>query len=249
MTRNRVWLAPVTAIAGIAVLLLSSTLGLTAGAATGHSQAGASASACGQARVPLGASGHFRILAGTTITNTGNTVITGSIGLSPGSAITGFPPGTVSGKMAVADTAASNGQASLLVAYNNAMGRTNCPTLVSGNLGGKTLGPGLYHSSSSLSISSGALTLNAHGNRGAIFIFQISSKFTMTSGRTVVLAGGAQAANVYWVIGTSATLGTTAVLYGTILAHKSISMATGATLHGRALAQIGAVTLADNTVS
>lgn len=251
MTQHRVWLAPVIAIAGIAVLLLSSTLGLAVAAATGGSQAGAgaSSSACGQARVPLGAAGHFRILAGTTITNTGNTVVTGSLGLSPGSAITGFPPGTVSGKMSVADTAASNGQASLLVAYNNAMGRTNCPTLVSGNLGGKTLGPGLYHSSSSLSISSGVLTLNAHGNGGAIFIFQIASKFTMTSGRTVVLAGGAKAVNVYWVIGTSATLGTTAVLYGTILAHKSISMATGATLNGRAFAQIGAVTLAGNTVS
>jgi Ice-binding-like len=247
MPRNRGWLAPVLAIAGIAALMLSGLIGGAVGTAPSMGS-GASATHCGQSRVPLGAAGDFRVLAGTTITNTGATVVHGSLGLSPGSAVTGFPPGTITGQRDVTNKAAANGKAGLLNAYNNARGRTNCPTLVAGNLGGRTLGPGLYDSTSSLMISSGDLTLNAHGNRGAIFIFQIQTKFTMTAGRTVILSGGAQAANIYWVVGTSATLGTTSVLYGTILSHKSISLATGATLYGRALAQVGAVTLADNTV-
>lgn len=251
MPRSRAWSVPVLAVAAVFALLVSSLVGLSAGASPSsiHTGAGSVPGACTQTRVPLGAAGNFRILAGTTVTSTGNTQITGSLGLSPGSAVTGFPPGTVSGKIAISDKAASNGQSGLTTAIQNALARTTCPTLVSGNLGGKTLGPGLYDSTSSLAISSGHLTLNAHGNSGAIFIFQISTKFTMTSGRSVVLTGGARAANIYWIVGSSATLGTTCTLYGNILAHKSISMATGATLYGRALAQIGAVTLQDNTVS
>jgi hypothetical protein len=200
-------------------------------------------SSCGQASIPLGAAGNFRVLAGTTVTNTGMTTVHGNIGVSPGSAVTGFPPGKVTGAIHKADTAAANGQKALVTAFNDGAGRTNCPTSVAGNIGGRTLGPGLYKSTSSLAISSGDLTLSAHGRPGAVFIFQIQTKFTTTSGRKVILAGGAQAANVYWIVGSSATLGTTSVVYGSILAHKSISMATGATLHGRALANIGAVTM------
>jgi hypothetical protein len=203
---------------------------------------------CGQAKITLGAAGNFAVLAGSTVTNTGGTVVHGNLGVSPGSAVTGFPPGKVTGRTDKANTAAANGQLALVKAYNNGMSRSNCRVSVAGNIGGRTLGPGLYHSSSSLAISSGDLTLTAHGHSGAVFIFQVTSKLTVTSGRTVILAGGARASNIYWVVGSSAALGTTSVVYGNILAHKSISIATGAKLHGRALAHIGAVTLAGDKV-
>jgi hypothetical protein len=251
MQLSRPRLGPRALVTVIAAILVSTTLGVTMAAAIGSTQPNGAtvASSCNQGRVPLGAAGNFRILAATTVTNTGKTVVTGNVGLSPGSAVTGFPPGMVSGAKYVADTAAANGQAGLLIAYNNAMARSNCATLIAGNQGGKTLGPGLYDSTSSLAISSGDLTLDAHGNRGAIFIFQIASKLTITSGRQIILSGGARAENVFWVVGSSATVGTTAIVYGVILAHTSISMATGATLHGRALARIGAVTLDGNAIS
>jgi hypothetical protein len=259
---NRTKVAVIAVFAVLAVLVLSASLGPSTGspagagsgtvvpanlASSGTGAAGSSGSptpaACGQATVPLGAAGNFRVLAGTTVTSSGATIVHGNLGVSPGSAVTGFPPGTVTGKIDKADTAAANGQLALVTAYNNAMGRTNCPKAVAGNIGGRTLGPGLYKSTSSLAISSGDLTLTAHGHSGAVFIFQVTTKFTTTSGRKVILAGGALATNIFWVVGSSATLGTTSVLYGTILAHKSISMATGAILHGRALAHIGAVTM------
>jgi hypothetical protein len=259
---------PFAVIAAIAVLVLSTAVGLSqlatrspvqegatvaalngAGAGTDGNASGGSASTCVQASVPLGAAGNFRVLAGTTVTNTGATVVKGNLGVSPGSAVTGFPPGKVTGTQYIADTAAANAQIALAKAYANAMGRTNCPTSVAGNIGGKTLSPGLYVSTSSLAISSGDLTLTAKGHSNAVFIFKIATKFTTSSGRSVILAGGALASNIYWVVGSSATLGTTSVVYGTILAHKSISMATGSTLHGRALAHIGAVTLAGNVVT
>jgi hypothetical protein len=251
MPLNRTRIGSRLVVAAFACLLLSTTIAVTLGAAVPSERgAGAAVSSnCVQSRVPLGAAGGFRVLAATTVTNTGMTVVTGNVGLSPGSSVTGFPPGIVTKQIYVNSKAATNGQASLLTAYNNAMGRTNCANSVAGNLGGKTFGPGLYDSTSSLAISSGDLTLNAHGNRGAVFIFQSASKFSMTSGRQVILAGGAQASNVYWVVGSSATVGTTAVLCGVVLAHTSISFATGATLHGRALARIGAVTLQDTAVS
>lgn len=252
--------APLAALAVVAVFLLAGAVGLVQGAMVSNAQtagqvgSGAvpsvvSSATCGQALIPLGAAGNFRILAGTTITNTGATNVTGNIGVSPGSAVTGFPPGTVSGKIDKADTAAANAEFALMTAYNTAQGRTNCPISVAGNLGGKTLGPGLYKSTSSLSISSGDLTLSAHGHPSAVWVFQMATKLTTTSGRKVILAGGAQATHIFWAVGSSATLGTTSVVYGNILAHKSISLATGAVLHGRALANIGAVTLAGNHVS
>jgi ice-binding like protein len=254
---------PLIAVAAIAVLLLSMGAGAAQGAVQSSSQSSSNAvtlatsaapmiqpkSACGQTMLNLGAAVNYRILAGTTITNTGSTVIKGNIGVSPGSAVTGFPPGNVSGKIHKADTAAGLAQAALVTAYNNGMGRTNCAISESGNLGGKTLTPGLYKSTSSLSISSGDLTLSAKGHPGAVFIFQMASTFSTTSGRAVILAGGAQATHIFWIVGSSATLGTTSVVYGNILAHKSISLAMGAVLHGSALAHLGAVTLAGNHVS
>jgi hypothetical protein len=252
---NRTQLAVIAVFAVLAVLVLSASLGPAPGATnspgsatTAASASGAPMVACTQTNVYLGSAGHFEVLAGTTVTNTGKTTIHGNVGVSPGSAVTGFPPGKVTGAIDKADTAAANAQRALVTAYNNASGRTNCPVAVAGNIGGQTLGPGLYKSTSSLSISSGDLTLSAHGHPAAVFIFQVATKLTMTSGRHVILAGGAQQRNIYWVVGSSATLGTTSVLYGTILAHKSISLATGAVIHGRALANIGAVTLGASIV-
>ncbi|MCI4342140.1 MAG: DUF3494 domain-containing protein [Thermoplasmata archaeon] len=261
---NRSWALPLIVVFAMVLLLLSTAAGLAQGAALTTSQAtttssagtlatsGSStnlpSSACGQKEVKLGAAGNFRVLAGTTVTNTGATVVRGNLGVSPGSAVTGFPPGKVTGAIHKANTAAAAGQKALVTAYNNAMGRTNCPITVAGNLGGKTLSPGLYHSSSSLMISSGDLTLTAKGHPGAVFVFQITSKFTTSTGRKVILAGGAQEKNIFWVVGSSATLGSTSVVYGNILAHKSISLGTGAVLHGRALAHLGAVTLAGDKV-
>ncbi len=196
----------------------------------------------------LGAVASFAILAGSTVTNTGATIVTGDLGVSPGSAVTGFPPGILRGTMHVADPAAALAMADLTKAYNDLAGRTLAPVSVAGNLGGRTLAPGLYKSTSSLAISSGDLTLDARGNANAVFIFQMASTLTTTSGRAVILSGGAKASNVFWQVGSSATLGTTSAFKGTILADQSISLNTGARLNGRALARIGAVTLAGNAV-
>jgi hypothetical protein len=200
------------------------------------------------ARVDLRTAVRFAILAGSTITNTGPTKIVGDVGISPGSAMTGFPPGVIHGHVYVDDSVAQQAKLDLTTAYNDAMGRTLNPIKVAGNIGGETLYPGLYKSTSSLSISSGDLTLDGRGHPGAVFIFQIASKFTMTTGRSVILTNGAQARNVFWATGTSATFGTGCSFYGNLLAHQSISMATGTVMVGRALARVGAVTLQKNTI-
>jgi hypothetical protein len=138
--------------------------------------------------------------------------------------------------------------ADLLAAYNDAAGRTTSPVAVAGNLGGQTLGCGLYKSTSSLEISSGDLTLDGHGDPTAVWIFQMASTFQTVSGRQVLLAGGAKSENVFWQVGTSATLGTTSVVEGTIMADQSITLLTGAVLNGRALARIAAVNLDGNAI-
>jgi hypothetical protein len=203
----------------------------------------------GQAPVALGSAATFVVLAGSTVTNTDATTVTGDLGVSPGTAVTGFPPGTVTGATHAGDPAAAQAQIDLTTAFNDAAGRTVGAVTVAGNLGGQTLTPGLYKSTSSLEISSGDLTLDAQGNATAVFIFQMASTLTTTAGRQVILSGGAKAANVFWQVGSSATLGTTSVFKGNLLADQSITLDNGATLDGRALAQIGAVTLDANTIT
>jgi hypothetical protein len=209
----------------------------------------AKAATLGPAPVVLGSSSTFTVLAGSTITNTGATMVNGDLGLNPGTAVTGFPPGILKGTKHVSDPIAAQAKLDLTTAYNNAAGRTLAPVTLAGNIGGRTLAPGLYKSTSSLAISSGDLTLDAQGDANAVFIFQIASTLTTTSGRKVILSGGAQARNIFWQVGTSATLGTTSVFKGTIMADQAITMTTGATLEGRALARIGAVTLDSNTIT
>ena len=201
-----------------------------------------------QAPVGLGTAGNFAVLAGSTVTNTGPSVISGSVGLAPGSAVTGFPPGIVlAGTTQIANGVALQAKNDLVTAYNDAAGRSSTAT-VSGDLAGRTLTPGVYTSASSLGLS-GQLTLNAQGNPAAVFVFQAGSSLIVGSGADVILIGGAQACNVYWQVGSSATIGTSAAFVGNILALTSVTMTTGATLQGSALARNGAVTLDTNTIT
>lgn len=202
-----------------------------------------------QTSVSLSGASTLAILAGSSITNTGATVVTGDIGLSPGTSIGGFPPGTLNGVLHINDAIANQAKLDLTAAYNDLAGRTSTEIVtLSGNIGGLTLTPGLYKSTSSLAVSSGDVTFDAKGNAAAVFIIQIASTLTTTSGRKVILSGGALASNIYWQVGTSATFGTTSVFKGNILALQSITFNTGATLDGRALAQNGTITMAGNTI-
>jgi hypothetical protein len=203
------------------------------------------AAQAGPAAVYLGSAGTYAVLAASTVTSTGPTVVNGDLGVWPGTAyVAGTPPATVNGSVHAGDVIAQHAQASLNVAYNDAAGRSTAPIGVAGDLGGKTLSPGLYKSTSTLSLT-GTLTL--HGN--GVYIFQVGSALTVGTGGTIVLSGGATAANVFWQVGSSATLGTAADFKGTIMALASVTMATGAKLEGRALALHGAVTMDSNNVT
>jgi hypothetical protein len=208
-----------------------------------------SAAPAGQAPPALGMAEAFVVLAGSTVTNTGATRLTGDLGVSPGTAVTGFLPGAQTGAIHAGDPASASGMADLTTAYNDAAGRTTAPVTVVGDLGGLILPPGLYRSASSISISSGDLTLDGRGDPKAVFIFQIASTLTTTSGRGVLLVGGAKASNVFWQVGSSVTLSAMSGFEGTIMAEQAIALNAGATLNGRALARNGAVTLSGNAVA
>jgi hypothetical protein len=202
-----------------------------------------------QTNVALGSTSTLAVLAGASVTSTGATTITGDMGLSPGSSIGGFPPGILNGVQHVNDNISTQAKLDLTAAYNDLAGRTSTDIVtLSGNIGGLTLTPGLYKSTSSLAISSGDLTFDAKGNANAIFIIQIATTLTTTSGRKVILAGGALASNIFWQVGSSATFGTTSVFKGSVLAMQSITLNTGATIDGRVLARTGSITLAGNTI-
>ena len=191
--------------------------------------------------------GAFSVLAGTTVTNTGSTVVSGDVGVDPGTAVTGFPPGLASGTIHSADAVSSQGEAVLAAGYIDAATRTG-GTAVAGDLVGKTLTAGVYTSTSSLA-DTGDLTLDAQGKPDAVFIFQIASTLITGSGSHIVLANGAKACNVFWQVGSSATLGTNSVFKGTILALTSISVTTGVNVEGRVLARNGAVTLDSDVIT
>ena len=204
--------------------------------------------ACAMAPIVLGSVGNFLAIAGSTLTNTGPSIVDGDIGVSPGTAITGFPPGIINGSLHAADPIAAAAQGDLTTAYNEAAGRTSCSVSKIGDIGGQTLAPGLYKSTSTLSVDAADLTLDAMGDGNAVWIFQAASTFTMLSGRKIILVNGAKSGNIYWQVGSSATIGTGAAFHGTILALASITVTTNASVNGRLLARNGAVTLDSNAV-
>ncbi len=207
--------------------------------------------ASAQTAPSLGAAQSYAVLGGSAVTNTGTTVVTGDLGLSPGSAVTGFPPGIVlSGTIHAADAGAAAAQVSVTAAYNTLASQGCTQDLTGQDLGGLTLTPGVYCFSTSAQLT-GTLTLNAQGNPAAVFIFRIGSTLTTASGSSVVVinGGGQTPCNVFWQVGSSATLGTNSLLVGNLLALTSITLTTGAAVTGRALARNGAVTLDTNTVN
>jgi hypothetical protein len=204
-----------------------------------------------QASVNLLSSGNFVLLAYTAITNSGYTPICGSIGLAPGSSV-GLTGMVIScgGVTDVDDTAANTAKTDLSTAYTSAQGRTGGASIPAGaNIGGQTLYPGLYIDGGDLTITSSDLTLNANGDSSAVFIFRVAGILNVTSGRKVILAGGATAANVYWAVTNFCSLGTTASMVGNILAYNSITFNTGASLTGRALGENGNITLLSSKVT
>lgn len=204
--------------------------------------------------VNLGTANNFAVLSSTAVTSTGNTVITGNVGEYSGTSVTGFLPGIVNGTTYVDDAVAQQAQIDLATAYNQAAGLS--PTggnLTGQNLGGLTLTPGVYSFSSSAQLT-GKLTLNDLGNPDAVFVFQIGSTLTTAPGSSIVTIndGGSTTPgiSVFWQVGSSATLNTTTAFEGNILADASITLDTGASdLDGRLLAENGAVTLDDNSIT
>jgi hypothetical protein len=202
--------------------------------------------------VNLGSASGFAVLAGSGITVAGavnSTTITGDIGTYPTPAITGLGNVVLNGTDQAGNAVAQNAQHDLTTAFNGAANRpANVTYTPISDLGGLTLAPGVYYDSSSFGLT-GTLTLDAQGNPNAVFIIQARSTLTTASDSAVVLIGGAQAGNVFWVVGSSATLGTATDFMGNILAFTSISLDTGATVDGRLLAENGAVTLDGNTIT
>jgi hypothetical protein len=197
------------------------------------------------APVDLGSAGSFAVLASTTVTNTGDTVVVGDLGVDPGSSVTGAPQ--VSGATHRADAVAQQAQLDNGGAFDDAAARTPA-TPVAGDLVGRTLMPGVYKSTSSLGLT-GTVTLDAQGDPQAVFIFQLGSTLVTGSQSRVAVVDGGQACNVFWQVGSSATLGTGSHLKGTVLALTSITAKTAATVEGRLLARNGAVTLDSNTIT
>lgn len=233
--RRAIWALPLS-LGSVIALLVALSLAFTIQPAHGIGRA-----------VDLGTAGSYVVLGGQTVTNTGPSVLGGDLGVSPGSAVTGFPPGVLNGTEHVADAQALAAQSDLTIAYNDAASQASDMS-VAGDLGGRTLTPGVYTASSSILLT-GPLTLDAGGDPDAVFIFQIGSALTTASASSVVLLNGANSCNVYWQVGSSATLGTDTRFIGTIMAFTSITLDTGARIQGRALARNGSVTLDSNVLS
>jgi hypothetical protein len=207
-----------------------------------------------QPPIDLQSTSGFAVLAGSAVSNNaGATVLNGDLGVSPSATVNGFPPGVVNGTIHAADPTADQAKLDLTAAFLDAQGRSTGSQTLPGNLGGLTFAPGLYTNSTSVLISGSGpgnnVTLDAQGDANAVFIFQMGSTLTTGPGSQVILSGGAKAANVFWQVGTSATLDTTSTFKGNLLAQTSITLNTGAIVEGRVLAQNGAVTLNANTIT
>ena len=232
-------------------LLATLALGACAPAApdTPSSTTARASAGLGASAPVLGAAGRFAVLGGSTVTSLGPTVIDGDMGLAPGLSIVGFPPGIVrDGATHAGDAVALQGQADAATAFD-ALGAEACDVDLSGtDLGGLTLTPGVYCFTSSAQLT-GALVLDAAGRADAVFVLKIASTLTTASGATVRVINGGGDCGVFWRVGSSATLGTGTSFTGSILALASITLTTGATVSGRALARTGAVTMDSSAVS
>jgi type VI secretion system secreted protein VgrG len=195
----------------------------------------------------LGTAENFAVLAGSTATNTGSTIVTGDLGVWPGTEVTGFPPGIVNGTIYPGGAVAQQAQSDVTVAYNDVAGRACNVDLSGTDLGGLTLTEAVYCFSSSAQLT-GQLVLDAEGNADALFIFQIGSMLTTASNSSVLVINNGTECNVYWQVGSSATLGTSTAFAGNILALTSITLNTGADVSGRSLARNGAVTMDSNDI-
>ena len=193
----------------------------------------------------LNSADSFAVLGGSTVTSTGNTVLNGDLGVSPGATITGFGPGIVNGTTYVDGSVAAQAQTDALGAYNTLAGETVTGNLTGQDLGGLVLGGGVYQFNTAAQLT-GMLTLN--GNSNSRFDFLIGSTLITAPGSSILLLG-VSADNVFWQVGSSATLDTGTAFYGSILADQSITLDTGAGISGRALALNGAVTLDDNVIT
>lgn len=205
----------------------------------------------GPSMVPsLGAASIFSVLAKSTVTSAGLTVVTGNLGVWPGLEVTGFPPGlVVAGTIDKGGPTSEAAQGSLTTLYDSLKGAPCGTVMTSMDLSGKTLGPGVYCFASSAAIDVvGTLTLDAKGDPNAFWIFQIGSTLTTPDGAAVTVIGGGSACNVFWQIGSSATIGKTNSFGGNLIAFESITVKTGSSIKGRALARNGAVTLDANSV-
>lgn len=196
----------------------------------------------------IGASGNFYVLASSTITNTGASAIAEDIGVSPGTSITGFPPGLLGGSTHSNDAAAIQAQVDLTAAYNDLDGRTPDTDLTGQNLGGMTLSPGIYNFDTTAALT-GVLFLDAADDVDAQWIFQIGSTLTTAAGSIAMLLNGGNKDNVAWQVGTSMTTGAGSKFVGNVLANVSITMGASAHIDGRLLARTGAVTLSLNSVA
>lgn len=225
---------------------------VTAVAAVGLSSIGLMISLAGGSQaavtpITLGSADGFAVLAGSGITNTGTTTINGDLGTFPTTTFVGFSSIVLSGTNHAGDAITQGAKGALLTAYNAAVNESPT-TVVSGDLGGRTLVAGAYSSASSLGLT-GTLTLDGANNANSVFVFQAGSTLTTASASNVVLINGAQSCNVFWQTGSSVTLGTNSTFRGTVLAQQSITATTGAIVDGRLLATIGAVTLDGNNIT
>ena len=223
----------------IFVVIFGAVLGATAFVST---------ASAAQATVGLGTASSFAVLAGSGITNTGATTITGDVGTFPTTAETGFGSVTLNGADNAGNSVTQGAQNDLVTAYNDAAGRTPVSTIAT-ELGGSVLSGGVYNSAAGTFGLTGTLTLNGQGDPSTVFIFDAASTVITASSSNILLENGAQACNVFWVVGSSETLGTNTSFVGTTLALTSITLDTGATVAGRELAQNGAVTLDSNTIT